>query len=131
MKEESQTGRHLRSPTRIDQLVGANVRRLRQERGDTLTGLAAALGISHQQLQKYETGENRLSAGMAYQIAQALSVSIAAVFDGAAVSPGHRLQGETRFQALKKEGAEFLSQARSKDRLEKMVAVLRALSGLP
>lgn len=39
-----------------DLVVGANVRQLRVDAGLTLLELAEALGISHQQLQKYETG---------------------------------------------------------------------------
>jgi transcriptional regulator with XRE-family HTH domain len=38
--------------------------------------LARALGISYQQLQKYETAGNRVSAGHLYEIAQALSVEM-------------------------------------------------------
>ena len=53
-----------RSPTRIDQMVGEKIRELRTTQNFTLSELGLELGISHQQLQKYETGTNRLSAGM-------------------------------------------------------------------
>ena len=46
----------------------------------TLTDLGAVLGLSHQQLQKYETGANRVSVGMVVKIAEALNLSIDDLF---------------------------------------------------
>ena len=46
----------------------------------TLVELAGLLGISHQQLQKYETGINRISAGMLYEAAKRLDVPLADFF---------------------------------------------------
>lgn len=43
---------------------------------------AALLGISFQQLQKYEHGANRITAGRLYQLAEALDTDIAYFFDG-------------------------------------------------
>lgn len=51
-----------------DLVIGAHVRRLRADAGLKLLELEA-LGISHQQLQKYETGANRISAGMLHGLA--------------------------------------------------------------
>ena len=48
--------------------------------GMTQGDLARALGISYQQLQKYETAGNRVSAGRLYEIAQALSVEMSYFF---------------------------------------------------
>ena len=42
-----------RKPLEADIVVGANIRRLRNEQGLTLQELALRLGMSHQQLQKY------------------------------------------------------------------------------
>ncbi len=69
-----------RSPTEMDQLVGANVRRLRCQQRLTLQDLANQLGISHQQLQKYETGVNRLSAGILPVVAEALEVDLITLY---------------------------------------------------
>ena len=52
-----------RSPNDIDRLVGARLRSLRTVQDRTLAELGTELGISHQQLQKYETGANRMSSG--------------------------------------------------------------------
>lgn len=70
-----------RAPTDTDRLVGDNLRRIRTDRGETLSETGLALGISHQQLQKYEVGTNRLSAGMLKKIADHFAVSVADLFD--------------------------------------------------
>ncbi|WP_287994236.1 helix-turn-helix domain-containing protein [Acidiphilium sp.] len=72
-----------RTPTEIDIQVSEKIRALRIGQGLTLSDLGAALGISHQQLQKYETGTNRLSAGMIWAVARALNVNIEDLFPGA------------------------------------------------
>ena len=61
---------------RVDRLVGQNVRRLRLERGLTQDGIASALGISYQQVQKYESGANRISAGRLFEIARFFGVEV-------------------------------------------------------
>ena len=68
----------------IDQHVGERIRLLRTERGLTQEQLAAALEISYQQVQKYETGANRISAGRIYEIARKLAVDVGWFFDGLA-----------------------------------------------
>jgi transcriptional regulator with XRE-family HTH domain len=61
----------------IDVEVGQNLRRGRLARGHTQSALGAALGISFQQVQKYERGSNRLSASMLVKAARFLRVSAA------------------------------------------------------
>jgi transcriptional regulator with XRE-family HTH domain len=48
--------------------------------------LAAALGIAHQQLAKYEEGKNRVSAGQLYDLSKALGMPVAFFFEGMAGS---------------------------------------------
>ena len=59
----------------MDRLVGDRIRRRRILMGLTQDQVGEALGISYQQIQKYETGANRVSAGRLYLIAQKLEVS--------------------------------------------------------
>jgi transcriptional regulator with XRE-family HTH domain len=68
----------------IDQHVGERIRLRRTERGLTQEQLADALDVSYQQVQKYETGANRISAGRIYEIARKLGVDIGYFFDGLA-----------------------------------------------
>lgn len=75
-------------PLRVDVLVGRNIRIRRLQRGLTQTELGDHLGVTHQQIQKYENGANRVGASRLSQIAGALSVPLAALFEGSATN-GH------------------------------------------
>ena len=67
---------------RIDEHVGERIRERRTQLGLTQEHLASALAISYQQVQKYETGANRVSAGRLYEIAQRLEVDVSYFFEG-------------------------------------------------
>jgi transcriptional regulator with XRE-family HTH domain len=58
----------------IDRHVGARIRMLRMVRGVSQTDLGNAVGVSFQQLQKYEKGSNRVGASRLHQIADSLEV---------------------------------------------------------
>ncbi len=68
--------------SRIDALVGSRVRMLRERRKMSQTALGEAIGVSFQQIQKYERGANRISASALFHIAQSLGVSPADFFEG-------------------------------------------------
>jgi transcriptional regulator with XRE-family HTH domain len=67
---------------RIDQHVGERIRLRRTERGLTQEQLATALVVSYQQIQKYETGANRISAGRLFEISRKLGVEVGYFFEG-------------------------------------------------
>ncbi|MCA8902079.1 MAG: helix-turn-helix transcriptional regulator [Hyphomonas sp.] len=71
-----------RAATDIDQHVGERIRAFRLDAGQTLAELAGDLGISHQQLQKYECGTNRVSAGMLWEIASVQRRAVTDYFPG-------------------------------------------------
>lgn len=60
----------------LNQKTAARVRYWRQALGFTQKELADALGCSFQQVQKYETGKNRISVGTLYVIADTMGVAI-------------------------------------------------------
>ncbi len=66
----------------VDVHVGKRVRHRRWMVGMTQQQLADKVGIKFQQIQKYETGMNRISASRLWDIADALSVSISFFFEG-------------------------------------------------
>ena len=66
----------------LDVLVGRRMRERRLALGLTVQELAAVLGVPYQQLHKYETGANRLSAGRLFLLAGALGVEVAHFFGG-------------------------------------------------
>ena len=72
----------VREPDDVDMLVSSNMRRLRILRAATQKKLAEKLGISYQQVQKYESGANRLTAGRLVQVAEALRCSTIDLFHG-------------------------------------------------
>ncbi|WP_417249996.1 helix-turn-helix domain-containing protein [Celeribacter sp.] len=67
----------------VDVHVGKRVRHRRWMVGMTQQQLAEKVGIKFQQIQKYETGMNRVSASRLWDIAEALSVPVAFFFEGA------------------------------------------------
>ncbi len=72
-----------RTPNPIDKHVGGRVRLRRMVLGVTQEKLASALGVTFQQVQKYEKGANRIGAGRLQQISKALDVAPAFFYDGA------------------------------------------------
>lgn len=72
-----------RSASALDQYVGFLVKQRREQLGISQVDLAKALGISFQQLQKYERGGNRISAGRLFEIADILGVEMNWFFEGA------------------------------------------------
>ncbi len=68
--------------TQIDLHVGQNIRERRTYLQKTQAELADSLGVSFQQLHKYEMGTNRVSASRLYQISKALDTPVAYFFFG-------------------------------------------------
>ncbi len=66
----------------IDVAVGANLRRVRSLRQMSQEALATQLGITFQQVQKYEKGVNRISASKLVLIAEALDCDLSSLFAG-------------------------------------------------
>ena len=69
-------GRIERKPSLVDAHVGARIRERRQSLGFSLEELSERIGVGPQQLQKYETGANRISASRLFDVTQALGVPI-------------------------------------------------------
>ena len=66
---------------RVDAHVGGRIRERRTGLGLTQEHLANALNLSYQQVQKYETGANRVSAGRLYEISKILQSDVNLFFD--------------------------------------------------
>ena len=71
-----------KQPDSIDKLVGRNIRIQRLATGLSQTELAQQLGVTFQQVQKYEKGVNRISCGRLFQIARILGLHVMDFFDG-------------------------------------------------
>ena len=68
--------------TDVDALVGKHIRNRRMLLGMSQSELAGALGITFQQLQKYERGLNRVGAGRLYEVSRALQAPVSYFFSG-------------------------------------------------
>jgi len=73
----------------VDVFVGRKIRARRIELGKTQADLADGIGVKFQQVQKYETGLNRVSASRLWVIADVLRVPIGYFFEGAAAQPAN------------------------------------------
>ncbi len=74
-------------PHIVDVHVGKRVRQRRWLVGMTQQQLGEKVGIKFQQIQKYETGSNRVSASRLWDIAEALDVPVTFFFDGLTAVP--------------------------------------------
>lgn len=72
--------RHKRDPRDVE--IAKRVRTLRLQRGMSQTELGGVLDVTFQQVQKYETGSNRISAGRLQQIAEVPGVPVTYFYSG-------------------------------------------------
>ncbi len=72
-----------KGPSPVDVEVGRRIRLQRMSAGMSQTELANEIGVTFQQVQKYEKGANRVGAGRLTQIANALRLPVSAFFEGA------------------------------------------------
>lgn len=80
-------------PNPIDVHVGSRVRLRRMLVGMSQERLGDMLGLTFQQVQKYEKGANRIGASRLYQISQILGVSVQFFFDDMPVPEGSEAEG--------------------------------------
>jgi transcriptional regulator with XRE-family HTH domain len=78
-----------KAPNPTDKHVGARVRMRRMMLGMSQEKLGDALGLTFQQVQKYEKGANRIGASRLQQISSILQVPVSFFFEGAPNVPGH------------------------------------------
>lgn len=69
-------------PKELDVYIGKRLRMKRQKLGLTLSDLGEKIGVSHQQIQKYEQAQSRISAILLYQLCQILGVESNYFFQG-------------------------------------------------
>lgn len=113
-----------RKPSSMDLQVGATVRLLRLDQGMTLSEAAEGLHLSHQQLQKYETGANRISAGMLFEIARHFKVRVESLFEG----PDDDLaEADAAVARARRQCHVIIDRTESLSTLNSMASVLRVL----
>jgi transcriptional regulator with XRE-family HTH domain len=87
-----------KSASKVDKLVGRNIRVHRLVKGLTQEVLGEKLGVTFQQIQKYEKGTNRVGSGRLYQIAAILEMPVTAFFEGG--EPSTALRNSSPYDLL-------------------------------
>lgn len=108
------------SPDPIDVHVGARVKLRRSLMSMSQTDLANMLGITFQQVQKYERGANRVSASRLYHLSQILAVSIDFFFEGFNAKKPSQVYGfseakQEDFTWLESEGGDLMERKETID----------------
>ena len=73
---------HVRTATEVDAFVGSQLKSLRKLAGYSQTELANKVGVTFQQIQKYERGTNRIGASRLWGFCKVFDVSPDKFFDG-------------------------------------------------
>lgn len=96
---------------RIDRHMGARIRHRRREVGISQAKLAETLGLSFQQVQKYEIGANRVSASTLWRISQMLGVAPSYWFDGLPADDGEAVRYDQAAELLLTDDGQDLARA--------------------
>ncbi len=93
----------------VDTHVGQRIRDKRNERGMSQTEVANALGVTFQQVQKYERGTNRVGASRLYDLSRILSVPVQFFFEGLENQPNElNADGENIVHLMKPDTIELV-----------------------
>jgi transcriptional regulator with XRE-family HTH domain len=120
-------GRPRHCPSSIDRMVGVNLRAIREYKGYSQIALAQVLGVTFQQLQKYEKGENRLSAERLYEVCRLFQLPYDCFFhglDGEACPEMNTIHGDR----LALEAFRLIEAVSNPVEKQKIVNVVRALA---
>ena len=114
----------------VDEFVGAALRMRRKELSLTQTDLARGLGITLQQVQKYETGANRITAGRLAAAAEFLQWPVSYFFEG---PPKSKHNASQELALLKTPGAKNLlrsyAEIRSPQDRKALLHIAKSLQG--
>ena len=81
MKKAKRKTKSPRASSAVDQYIGARMREGRRAINMSQAVLGEKLGVTFQQIQKYEKGRNRVSAARLFEICEALHVSLTSMFE--------------------------------------------------
>lgn len=107
----------------IDLAIGRRIRELRQHAELSMAALADSVGLSFQQIQKYETGVNRISPGVLADIAKVFGVPISFLFPVEAEA----LPDERNISVLRAEARQLVDDLKTAPDLVASIMFLRIL----
>ncbi|MFN4226373.1 MAG: helix-turn-helix domain-containing protein [Hyphomonas sp.] len=128
-RQDTSPAHEARKPTDADRIVGQRLRQGRRELGMTQEALAATLGVTFQQIQKYEAGHSRMSAGRLLEIAIAIGRPVAWFYEPFEIAgtPDMRRGRELQVHDLKRDARRLLDEIADLESLQAAVHVLQAL----
>jgi len=109
--ESREGGARKRRAGSEDVEIGRKIRALRLQRGLSQTSLAEGIGLTFQQVQKYEKGTNRVSAGRLQKIADMLDTPVTFFFGGMGAAAKKRDKRDDGIAYLQTKGAMRLMRA--------------------
>lgn len=111
------------APNPVDLHVGLRVRLRRRQLGLSQERLAEGVGLTFQQIQKYERGSNRISASKLFEMSKILQVPVAYFFEGidGATPPG----GDRHTQAYDQVVAQMLAEPNGPEVAEAFLSIRR------
>ncbi|MEZ5985520.1 MAG: helix-turn-helix transcriptional regulator [Hyphomonas sp.] len=127
--QASSNGREVRKPTDADRFVGKKMRQARRELSLTQETLAVLLGVTFQQIQKYEAGQSRLSAGRLREVAIALRKPIDYFYEPLPLHPtasGNAAQ-ELKLKNLRRDGKLLIDRIKDDHSLSAVIQILTLL----
>lgn len=95
----------------VELLISKKLRQLRTQKEMTLEELGNVVGTSAQQIQKYESGQNRISSGVLLEIANALQTPIHIFYEGHIDAPMYSSTTQTTALILNEEYSEYNEEA--------------------
>lgn len=119
-----------RTPTGTDRIIGQRVRLARTRMKFSQTTLANAVGVTYQQIQKYENGSDRIGAARLYQVARATQLPITFFFDddtshGHAIDMNDALLADPRVEKL----LTAVAKVKNKRLIDDLVRVAETFAG--
>ncbi len=112
---------------RINTIVGERIRALRKYKGMTQSQLAEAIGVTYQQVQKYEKGATAITVERLYQIAEALSVAPSEILPEAEEGPSRVKETEGPY-GYEQEVVRLFRELSSSEVRRAILVLLRALA---
>ncbi|WP_273186275.1 helix-turn-helix domain-containing protein [Hyphomonas adhaerens] len=122
-------GHETRKPTDADRFVGQKVRQARRELGLTQEALSSLLGVTFQQIQKYEAGQSRLSAGRLREIAIVLNKPIDYFYEPFVIElpVSQKAERDLKIMGLRQDGKRLIDRIEDDRSLRTAIHILEAL----
>ena len=112
----------------VDHSIGERLKAARLRRQMTLAALADELGLTYQQIHKYESGRNRISASTLFKAAETLGVELSFFFAFPATAEGGEPASHVLATSIDDDLTSALSRIEDPDVREKLIRLLEAIT---